>query len=123
MTGMSKQLYMVYMLADQRVGPYVIGVGGLLDEVMREVKDVHFKRTCAAGDPNLFPFCLVWLERMDTLSAALERAAEIQKWPHRWQRRLVESSNPEWWEWSQTESDYPRSFWQSIPETLVARRR
>ncbi|WP_152670223.1 GIY-YIG nuclease family protein [Lysobacter capsici] len=90
--------HMVYLLADQRAGPYVIGVGGLLADVMQEVKATHFKRTCAANDIYLAAFCLVWFERMQTRSAALARAAEIRRWPHRWQRRLIESVNPDWWE-------------------------
>ncbi|MGO1069688.1 hypothetical protein [Lysobacter sp. CA199] len=107
---------MAYLLADQRVGPYVVGVGGLLADVMREVKETHFKRTCAADDIYLAAFCLVWYEPMQTMEATRRRAAEIRRWPHRWQRRLVESVNPDWWERSQMESDYPRAFWQSIPE-------
>lgn len=109
--------YMVYLLADQRAGPYVIGVGGLLEDVMREIKQTHFERTCAADDPRLAAFCLVWFERMQTQSAALARAAEIRRWPHRWQRRLIESVNPDWWEQSQRETGFPREFWQAIPET------
>ncbi|ALN88849.1 hypothetical protein LC55x_5603 [Lysobacter capsici] len=65
---------------------------------MREVKQTHFKWTCAADDIYLAAFCLVWFERMQTRSAALARAAEIRRWPHRWQRRLIESVNPDWWE-------------------------
>jgi predicted GIY-YIG superfamily endonuclease len=110
--------YMVYLLADQRAGPYVVGVGGELAEVVREVREVHFQRECRTGDRTLFPFCLVWLERTQTHAAACERAAQIRSWPHRWQRRLVESVNPDWREWSQTECGFPRAFWQCIPERV-----
>lgn len=109
--------HMVYLLADQRAGPCVIGVGGLLEDAMREVRQTHFKRTCAADDIHLAAFCLVWFERMQTHSAALARAAEIRRWPHRWQRRLIESVDPDWWERSQMESGFPREFWQAIPGT------
>lgn len=110
--------YMVYLLADQRAGPYVIGVGGLLADVMREVKQTHFERTRAADDIRLAAFYLAWFERMPTRAAALARAAEIRHWPHRWQRRLIESVNPHWWEQSQMETGFPREFWGTIPETI-----
>lgn len=32
---------MVYLLTDQRIGPYVAGVGALLADVMREVKEAQ----------------------------------------------------------------------------------
>lgn len=108
--------HMVYLLADQRRGPYVVGVGGQLDDVVQEVRELHFKRECRAGDRFLAPFCLVWVERFATHADASERAAQIRAWPHRWQRRLIESVNLDWWEWSQTEYGFPRIFWQSIPE-------
>ncbi|MBT2746630.1 MULTISPECIES: hypothetical protein [unclassified Lysobacter] len=109
---------MACLLADQRAGPYVVGVGGLLADVMREVKETHFKRACAADDHGLAAFCLVWYEQMETHDAARMRAAEIRNWPHRWQRRLVESVNPDWWERSQMESGFSRAFWQAIPEKV-----
>lgn len=62
--------HMVSLLADQSAGPYVIGVGGLLEDVMREVRQTHFKRTCAADDIHLAALCPVWFERMKTRSAA-----------------------------------------------------
>lgn len=113
--------YMVYLLADQRAGPYVVGIGGLLDEVMREVRETHRKRVATSGDRDLAAFCLVWYERMETSAEARTRAAEIRRWPHRWQRRLIESVNPDWWEQSQMESGFPRSFWQCIPEKAGSR--
>ncbi|KRB07832.1 hypothetical protein [Lysobacter sp. Root690] len=109
--------YMVYFLADLRTGPYVIGVGGLRADVMREVKETT-RRICAADDSYLPAFCLVWFERMPTHSGARARAAQIRRWPHRWQRRLIESVNPDWWERSQMETGFPREFWQAVPETL-----
>lgn len=66
--------HMVYLLADQRAGPNVIGFGGLLADVMREIKHMHFKRTCAADGIHLAAFFLIWFERMQTHSAALPRA-------------------------------------------------
>ncbi|HKX79598.1 MAG TPA: hypothetical protein VJM34_13855 [Novosphingobium sp.] len=113
--------WMVYLLADQRRGPYVVGVGGLFDDVMLEVRETHRKRVAASGDRHLAAFCLVWYERMETYTEARTRAAEIRRWPYRWQRRLVESVNPDWWERSQMESGFPREFWQSIPERVSSR--
>lgn len=62
--------YMVYLLADQRAGPYVVGVGGLLAEVRHEVGENHDRRCRAAGDRHLPPLCLVWCERIEAHSAA-----------------------------------------------------
>lgn len=108
--------HMAYLLADQRRGPYVIGVGGELAKVMAEVKEAHQKRVLASGDKMLFPFCLVWFERTATLQTAIDRADEIRSWPHRWRRRLIESVNPDWLEQSQIEDGAPIFMWQCIPE-------
>ena len=113
--------WMVYLLADQRCGPYVVCVGGLLDQVMQEVRETHRKRVAASGGRSLAAFCLVWYERVGTYEEARTRAAELRRWPHRWQRRLIESVNPDWWERSQMESGFPRSFWQCIPENANGR--
>lgn len=50
--------YMAYLLADQRAGPHVIGVGGLRADVMREVKETT-RRICAADDSYLPAFCQI----------------------------------------------------------------
>ena len=66
--GTTVLTHRVYLLVDQRAGPCVVGIGGTLAEVMQEVEGARFKRTCATGNLDLFPFCLVWLERMETQS-------------------------------------------------------
>ncbi|WP_408952116.1 hypothetical protein [Lysobacter sp. Hz 25] len=68
--------WMVYLLADQRAGPYVMGIGGLLDEVMQEVRETHRKRVAASGDRNLAAFCLVWYEGVKTYEEARARGRD-----------------------------------------------
>jgi putative endonuclease len=39
---------------------------------------------------------LVWMERHDTISAAIQREKTMKHWPRAWKVRLILASNPQW---------------------------
>lgn len=39
---------------------------------------------------------LVYVERHDTIQAAIQREKTIKTWPRAWKVRLITSSNPDW---------------------------
>ena len=39
---------------------------------------------------------LVYFERHETISAAIQREHNIKHWPRRWKARLILAANPEW---------------------------
>ena len=39
---------------------------------------------------------LVWVERHDTIAAAIRREKTMKHWPRAWNLRLIEAANPKW---------------------------
>ena len=39
---------------------------------------------------------LVWMERHDIISAAIQREKTMKHWPRAWKVRLILTSNPQW---------------------------
>ena len=39
---------------------------------------------------------LVWMERHDTIAAAIQREKTMKHWPRAWKIRLIQAVNPNW---------------------------
>jgi putative endonuclease len=70
---------------------------GMTNDIERRMKE-HFENR---GDPKTFAgryFCynLVYWERHETATHAIEREKEIKKWRREKKEELINSLNPEW---------------------------
>jgi putative endonuclease len=107
---------LAYMLAHTRRGPYYLGTAADIKAIQDVVRDNSFYREYA-GEKNFYdPVALVWYEEYATLAAASRRAAQIRNWPLRWQRQLIESTNPQWWEQTAIAVSLPKDWWYAVPE-------
>jgi putative endonuclease len=82
----------VYIMTNQRNGTLYIGVTS--DIARRAWEHRHgvvdgFTKRYRLGR-------LVWVERHDTITAAIQREKTMKHWPRGWKIRLIEAANPEW---------------------------
>jgi putative endonuclease len=84
----------VYLLAKSRIGTLYAGVTSNL------IQRVHQHRThAAAGFTAEYEVTrLVWYELHETMESAIIREKRIKKWHRAWKLRLVEESNPYWYD-------------------------
>jgi putative endonuclease len=82
----------VYIMTNQRNGTLYIGVTS--DIARRAWQHRHsvvdgFTKRYRLGR-------LVWVERHDTIAAAIRREKTMKHWPRAWKLRLIEAENPGW---------------------------
>jgi len=108
--------WLVYLLASGRDQPYAVGVGHDLEEVGYDAFEHRSRRMYSANRYSRDPFLLVWYEVQPDRERSLVRAAQIRRWPHAWQRRLVETDNPQWLEQWKRELGVSPLLWGQVPE-------
>ncbi|ALN93252.1 DUF3955 domain-containing protein [Lysobacter gummosus] len=108
--------WLVYVLAHQRSRPYIIGVGRDLEQIGYDAFEHASRIMKSANRYSRDPFLLMWYEAQPGRDEALARAAQIRRWPHAWQRRLVETGNPQWLEQWKQEIGVSPLFWAQVSE-------
>jgi len=82
----------VYMLANRRNGTLYIGVTG---DLVRRVR--QHREKASAGFTNRYDVTrLVWYQRHDSMTAAIQRETSIKRYPRAWKIKLIEALNPHW---------------------------
>ncbi|MBT2748016.1 MULTISPECIES: hypothetical protein [unclassified Lysobacter] len=108
--------WLVYVLAHQRDRSYIVGVGRDLEQIGYDAFEHGSRIMKSANRYSRDPFLLMWYEIASGREQALARAAQIRRWPHAWQRRLVETGNPQWLEQWKREIGVSPLFWAQVPE-------
>jgi predicted GIY-YIG superfamily endonuclease len=108
--------WLVYLMACQRGRPYIIGVGRDIEQIGYDCFEHKSRIMWLANRYSRDPFLLMWYEAATGRDQALTRAAQIRRWPHAWQRRLVETSNPQWLEQWKREIGVSPLLWGYVPE-------
>lgn len=82
----------VYILASRRHGTLYVGVtSNLAKRVWEHKQDVVAGFTQRYGVHDL-----VWYERHDEMSAAIQREKALKEWRRQWKLNLIEHTNPTW---------------------------
>ncbi len=82
----------VYILANKRNGTLYVGVTSNLPRRMHEHKEGLIEGfTRKYGIKRL-----VWAERHDTITSAIQREKTIKHWPRQWKINLIQATNPTW---------------------------
>jgi len=90
--------YFVYILTNRRNGTLYIGVTNDMERRILE----HREGTVDSYTKEHRISMLVYLERTNDISAALDREKQLKNWKRDWKERLIESANPEWHDLSKT---------------------
>ena len=81
----------VYMLTNRRDGTLYTGV---TSDLSRRIEQHHAKAGGFTKQYNLNK--LVFVERHDSIVAAIQREKNIKHWPRAWKVALIEGTNPGW---------------------------
>ena len=84
--------YYVYIMASKRNGTIYVGVTNNLRKRIYEHKNKLFKGFTEKYNVNK----LVWYERSDDISFAIQREKQIKHWKRKWKLELIEKDNPFW---------------------------
>lgn len=82
----------VYMMSNRKHGTLYTGVTSMLIKRIGEHRDgliEGFTKTYGLKR-------LVWYERHETMTAAIQREKTIKKWKREWRVNLIERENPNW---------------------------
>ncbi len=90
--------YYVYLLASKNNGVLYTGV---TNDLRRRIQE-HKQRTNSSFTKKYFIMKLVWFDHTDSIEAALNREKQIKKWKRAWKIELIEKSNPNWNDLSDT---------------------
>ena len=82
----------VYILASRRNGTLYTGVTGYLNRRIWQ----HRAGIVRGFTKRYGVHRLVYVERHETMRAAIEREKQIKEWKRTWKLQLIESANPEW---------------------------
>ena len=82
----------VYILASKRNGTLYVGVTSNLRRRIEE----HRQGFIEGFTKRYGVKRLVWVERHESIAAAIQREKSIKKYSRRWKLNLIESLNPEW---------------------------
>jgi len=82
----------VYILASKRNGTLYVGVTSDLARRVYEHREGLLEGFTKRYDVKR----LVWMERHETIMAAIQREKNIKHWPRKWKVALIEKQNPEW---------------------------
>ena len=95
---MRSSFFYVYLLASKRHGTLYLGVTNNLRRRLEEHRSgavPGFTRTYAVHQ-------LVWFELHESLEYARQREMTLKKWKRAWKIALIEESNPDWRDLSDT---------------------
>jgi putative endonuclease len=82
----------VYIMASRRNGTLYIGVTKDLGERITQHKNGQGSAFCRRYGVNM----LVWYERHDLVSDAIQRETSLKRWQRAWKLELIEKLNPDW---------------------------
>ena len=82
----------VYILASKRNGTLYVGVTSNLARRIHEHREGLLEGFTKRYDVKM----LVWAERHESMTAAIQREKNIKHWPRKWKVALIEKQNPEW---------------------------
>jgi len=85
-------VFFAYLLASQPRGTLYIGS---TSDLVRRVWE-HKTKAIPGFTAKYGISRLVWLERHDTLEAAMQRERRIKNWKRAWKIELIEQNNPHW---------------------------
>ena len=86
-----KRFY-VYILASRMRGTLYIGVTNNLAQRIAE----HKAGRGGAFSSRYGTDRLVYVETLESVSAAIQREKTLKRWPRTWKIRTIEKDNPEW---------------------------
>lgn len=79
-------------MADKRRGTLYVGVTSrFLTRIVQHREGVHEGFTKTYGLKRL-----VWFERRESMTGAIQREKSIKRWPREWKINLIERDNPHW---------------------------
>jgi putative endonuclease len=82
----------VYIMTNRRNGTLYIGVtNGLIRRVWEHRQGLGSSFVLRYGLARL-----VYFERHDDISVAIQRETSLKRWPRAWKVRLLAAENPEW---------------------------
>jgi len=81
-----------YILASRRNGTLYVGVTSNLQRRLEE----HLNNLTPGFTSKHNVHTLVWFDRHDLITTAIQREKRIKKYPRQWKLNLVEELNPEW---------------------------
>lgn len=82
----------VYIITNRRNGTLYVSV---TSDIARRV----WEHRCGAVEGFTKRYGLkrlVWMERHDTITAAIQREKTMKHWPRAWKLRLIAEANPGW---------------------------
>ena len=88
----------VYILASKRNGTLYVGV---TRDLRRRIEE-HRQGLIEGFTKRYGVKRLVWVERHESIAAAIQREKTIKKYPRRWKLNLIERLNPQWRDLSET---------------------
>ncbi|MEO6340710.1 MAG: GIY-YIG nuclease family protein [Caulobacteraceae bacterium] len=82
----------VYILASRKYGTLYVGV---TTDLVRRVSE--HQQGLIPGFTKIYD-CkrLVWFERHESISSAIQREKSLKRWPREWKTNLIERDNPNW---------------------------
>ncbi len=82
----------VYLLASSRNGTLYVGVtSNLVARVWQ-----HRNEVVEGFTSRYHVHSLVWFERHETMTSAIQREKSIKAWRRAWKLELIEGLNPDW---------------------------
>ncbi|PPU77285.1 MULTISPECIES: endonuclease [Xanthomonas] len=94
--GLQQGPYVVYLLAYARRDAFYIDVASDLLAIEGRCRHLVAQQRATLPEPGVRALLMTWFEVCNDPAAAQARANEIRRWTHAWQRRLVETLNPQW---------------------------
>lgn len=91
-----KKQYYVYISASKRNGTLYIGMTGDLAKRIQTHKDESVEGFTQKYHVHLLVYCEVY----DSPKEAIQREKNLKAWQRAWKLRLIEESNPEWYDLS-----------------------
>ena len=82
----------VYILASKRNGTLYVGVTSNLIKRIYQ----HKNRSIVGFTSKYGVYKLVYFEKADDITVALQREKNIKRYPRKWKLNLIEKTNPEW---------------------------
>jgi len=90
--------YFIYILASKRNGTLYIG---MTNDLGRRVSE-HKSGFIQGFTKKYHVHDLVYYEEFDNPESAITREKQLKKWSRKWKLELIENSNPDWKDLSET---------------------
>ena len=82
----------IYFLSNCPNGTLYVGV---TNDLVRRIGE-HKEGLAAGFSRRYYLKRLVYFERYDDITAAIQRETNIKRWPREWKVNLITKDNPEW---------------------------